>query len=138
MKSLLLNKMAVGLVFLALMVSFTGCDKAEEAIQSTDLGASAGITKLMAKATEAIGGVTDIESAKAALPALKDVDLDLGKLVAKFGEMSPDQKSKLSGVVSKAMPALENAMNKVTSLSGVGDIVGPTLASLKGKLAGLM
>jgi hypothetical protein len=123
---------------LILGVGFAGCDKAEEAMQNTDLGATAEASKLLGSATKSLAGITDVESAKAALPALKDLDLDLGKLMAKVKDMSPEQKSKLTGAVSKAMPQLESAMAKVTSMAGVGDIVGPTLESLMGKFKGMM
>lgn len=129
----------VALVFMAVVILVgTGCDKAEKALEMTDLGSSAEITKLVGKAVESLGGIKDLDSAKAALPALKGIDGDLGQLVAKVKDMSPDQKEKLAGVVKTAMPGFEGAVKQVQSIQGVGSIVGPTLESLKGKLKGLI
>lgn len=125
-------------VALVLIIAATGCDQAEKALDKTDLGATTEVSKLVGNATKALAGITDLESAKAALPALKDVDVDLGKLVEKVKEMTPEQKSKLTSVVSKAMPQLEGSISKITSMAGVGQVVGPTLESLKDKFKSLM
>lgn len=66
-----------------------------------------------------------------------ELDGDFGSLVKKVSEMSPEQKGKLTGAVTKALPQLEGAISKVTSLPGVGKVVGPTLKSIQSKLAGL-
>ena len=137
MISQFMRKGFVILTLLAAFATFTGCDKAEQALEKTDLGASADITKLISKAAEMVGGIKDIESAQAALPALKGVDVDLGKLVQKVSEMTPDQKTKLVGAVSKVLPQLEGAIDKVSAIPGVGGIVGPTLDSLKSKFNSL-
>lgn len=123
---------------LALMVSMTGCDKAEQALEKTDLGAASDVTKLVSKAVSALGGIHDVPSAQAALPALKEMNVDLGQLVTKFNEMSPEKKAQMKTAVSKVFPQLEGAIDKVTSLSGVGEVVGPTLASFQEKFKSMM
>ena len=144
MKSQILRGTVALALCLAMLGSLAGCDKAEEAMKNkdlpsvSDLTAATDLTSLMSKAVETLGGIKDIESAKAALPALKDMDVDLGKIVSKVKEMSPEQKSKLSDAVGKAMPQLDGAIEKVTSLQGVGSIVGPTLDSFKDKFKSLM
>ena len=112
-----------------------GCDQAKETLEMTNLGGAAEITKLIGSATSALAGITDIDSAKAALPALKNVDTDLGKIVQKFGEMSPEQKDQITGIVTKAMPQLEDAIAKAAAMPGIGAVVGPTLDSLKNKFS---
>ena len=115
-----------------------GCDEAEKTLEKPDLGVTTQVTKLVGDAVKSIGGITDEASAKAALPTLKDVDMDLGKLVQKVAELAPDLQSKLNSVVSGAMPQLEEAISKISSLDGVGEIVGPTLSSLQSKLKSMM
>ena len=138
-------QMRNGLLMIACLAAFgllAGCDQAEKALEKTDLtselGTTAEASKLIGNAVKSLGSIKDLESAKAALPALKNVDLDLGKLVTKVKDMSPEQQAQLTSVVSKAMPQLEGAMSKVTSLPGVGAVVGPTLESLQNKFKSLI
>ncbi len=136
--ALVCSSLALFLVCLGGVTVMSGCDQAEKALENTDLGSTTETTKLVGNAVKSIGGIKDLESAKAALPALKDIDLDLGKLVSKVKDISPEQKEKLTSIVSKAMPQLEGAISKVTSLPGVGEVVGPTLESLQNKFKSLM
>lgn len=134
----IVQKSVLVLVALAAFGMMAGCDKAERAMDKADLGAISEITKLIGSTTDALAGIEDLDSAKAALPALKNVDLELGKLVQKFGDMSPEQKSELTGVVSKAMPQMESAIRKVSGMPGVGAVVRPTLDSLKNKFKSMI
>ncbi len=56
----------------------------------------------------------------------------------KVTDLAPDLQSKLTSVVSRALPRLEEAISKISSLDGVGEIVGPTLSSLQSKLKSMM
>ena len=138
MKTELIRRSVMIIACLAVVGMLTGCDQAEQALEKTDLGATTEATKLITKATAALGNITDIESAKAALPALKDVDVDLGQLVQKVKEMSLEQKSTVTSAVAKVMPSLNEAITKVSSLAGVGDIVRPTLDSLQNTLKSIL
>ena len=89
-------QMRNGLLILACLAAFgvlAGCDQAEKALEKTDLSSELGTTaeasKLIGNAVKSIGSIKDLESAKAALPALKDVDLDLGKNGAKSERHEP-------------------------------------------------
>ncbi len=92
----------------------------------------------MGEATKLLGGITDLESAKAALPKLGDLDSNLGDMIAKVAKLSPESKQSLTGLVKGAMPALEGAIGKVTSMQGVGDTLKPALDSMMAKLQGLL
>lgn len=59
------------------------------------------------------------------------------KVGDKMKEMSPEQKSVLTGAAAKAMPQLEGGFNRVVGLEGVGNVVGPVLESLQSKLKNL-
>ena len=144
MKSQILRTTIALSLCLVLLGSLAGCDKAEEAMSDKDipsmssLTSASDLTSLMGKAVETLGGIKDIETAKAALPALKDMDVDLGAIVAKVKDMSPEQQSQLSAAAGKMMPQIEGAIEKVTSLQGVGSVVGPTLESLQNKFKSMM
>ncbi|MCB1184730.1 hypothetical protein KDM41_14980 [bacterium] len=127
-------RIALVAIVLACLGAMSACDKAQETLKSTDLGAAGDVGKLLSKAAEAFGGITDVESAKAALPQLKGLDGDLGQLVEKFAAMDPAKKEKLLGAVSSARPQLEKAMARIENMAGVGEIVGPTLSSFRAKL----
>lgn len=64
--------------------------------------------------------------------------MDLGQLVQKVKEMSLEQKSTVTSAVAKVMPSLNEAITKVSSLAGVGDIVRPTLDSLQNTLKSIL
>jgi len=130
-----------GLLFALALAAFgtlAGCDKAEQVMEKTDLGTTSELTSFVTKAVETLGGIKDVDSAKAVLPALKQMDIDLESIIAKVSEMSPEQKSQLTGAVGKVMPQFEGAIAKVTSMNGVGAVVGPTLESLQNKFKNMM
>lgn len=138
MKTDIMRASVLVIAWVAALGMLAGCDQAEKALDKTDLGTTTEVTKLIGNAVKSLGSITDIESARTALPALQDVDIDLGKVVQKVQDMAPEAKSKLTGAVSKAMPQLEAAIAKVSSLSGVGEIVGPTLESVQNKLKSMI
>jgi Bacterial protein of unknown function (DUF937) len=82
-------------------------------------------------------GVTDEASAKAALPKLQDVSAEIDKVTNLVGQLSPEQRKLVIGLVSSAMTALNQLFDKVLAIPGVGEVLKPTIDALKGKLAAL-
>ncbi len=138
MKSQILRYGLLIALALAAFGTLAGCDQAEKAMEKADLGTTSELTSFVSKAAETLGGIKDVESAKAVLPQLKQMDIDLEKIVAKVSEMSPEQKSQLTSAVGKVFPQFEGAIAKVTSMTGVGSVVGPTLESIQNKFKGMM
>ncbi len=94
---------------------------------------TANITSMFGSATESLEGITDVESAKAAVPALTDFS---GKIdgVASMADKLPDAaKPILAGALEKIMPMLD----KVMAIPGVGAVLGGVIEPLKEKLTGL-
>ena len=94
---------------------------------------AANITSMFGSATESLEGITDVESAKAAVPALTDFS---GKIdgVASMADKLPDAaKPILAGALEKLMPLLD----KVMAIPGVGAVLGGVIEPLKEKLTGL-
>lgn len=138
MKSKILRTAAVITLCLGTFGLLAGCDKAEQIAEKADLGTATELTSLVNTLVKTLGGITDLESAKAKLADLKQVDVDLDKIVSKVKDMSPEQKSQMTAAVGKVMPQLEGAMEKVTSMPGAEAVIGPTLESLKSKFKSLM
>jgi hypothetical protein len=82
-------------------------------------------------------GITDEASAKAALPMLQDVKAQLDKITNLVGQLSPEQRKIIVGLVSPAMATLNQLFDKVLAIPGVGALLKPTIDALKANLATL-
>jgi hypothetical protein len=82
-------------------------------------------------------GVTDVDSAKAALPKLDAAKNQIDKVSGLAGQLTPDQRKSIAGVIAPALPAIDQLSNKVLDMPGVGDVLRPTLDPVKSKLAEL-
>ena len=94
------------------------------------------LTGLFSSATDALSGVTDADSATAAVPALNEVGTKLSGLTGMIDKIPEAARGPLSGIVSTGLAALEPIIEKVTAIPGVGSIiepiVGPLLETLRG------
>jgi hypothetical protein len=82
-------------------------------------------------------GITDEASAKAALPKLQDVDTQMGKVKNLIGQLSPEQRKVVVGLVGPAMATLNQLFDKVLAIPGVGEALKPTIDALKADLTTL-
>jgi hypothetical protein len=82
--------------------------------------------------------VTDVESAKAALPKLEAAKTQIDKVSSLVGQLSPDQRKTIAEeVVTPAMPMINRLSDKVLEIPGVSDVLRPTIDPVKTKLADL-
>jgi hypothetical protein len=93
------------------------------------------ITDSIANLRSTLGGVTDATSAQAALPKLQDVATKVDQVDGLIGQMTPEQRKLLAGIVSPIMPTLNQLSDKVLALPGASEILKPTIDLLKAKLA---
>jgi uncharacterized protein YukE len=123
---------------------------AQESLQSAATAAAdalkdvAGGPELLKKVTEFFGsagtalkGITDVESAKAALPKLGELTAstdELSKLMANVPEAA---KSALSGVWEKGVVELKALVEKTLALPGVESVLKPAVTELLDKLAAI-
>lgn len=84
-----------------------------------------------------LSGVTDVASAKAALPKLQEVTGQIDKTGAMMGSLSADQRQGIANIVNPAMPAVNQLFDKVLAIPGVDEVLKPTIDSVKAKLATL-
>jgi hypothetical protein len=75
----------------------------------------------------ALQGVTDADSAKAALPKLQDTKGQIDKVNGLIGQLSPEQRKILAGLVNQFMPMLNPLFNKVLTIPGVAELIKPTI-----------
>jgi Bacterial protein of unknown function (DUF937) len=82
-----------------------------------------------------LAGITDASSAQAALPKLREVTAQIDKVDGLLGQLSPEQRKVLAGVVNPLMPSLNQLFNKVLAIPGVSEVLKPTIEALRAKLA---
>jgi hypothetical protein len=92
------------------------------------------ITDSIAELRSTLGGVTDVTSAQAALPKLRDVTTQVDQVDGLIGRMTPEQRKLLAGIVSPLMPTLNQLFDKVLAIPGVSEILKPTIDILKAKI----
>jgi Bacterial protein of unknown function (DUF937) len=104
-------------------------------VGGVDLGKQA--TDSITNLRTTLSGVTDVPSARAALPKLQDITAQISKTDTTLGSLSADQRKTLAGLVNSAMPAVNQLFDKVLAIPGVGEVLKPTIETLKAKLATL-
>ena len=82
-----------------------------------------------------LAGITDASSAQAALPKLREVTAQIDKVDGLLGQLSPEQRRVLAGVVNPLMPSLNQLFDKVLAIPGVAELLKPTIDALRAKLA---
>jgi hypothetical protein len=93
------------------------------------------VTDGIANLRTALGGVTDVASAQAALPKLRDVTTQIDQVDGLIERMTPEQRKLLAGIVNPLMPTLNQLFDNVLALPGVSEVLKPTIELLKAKLA---
>lgn len=84
--------------------------------------------------TDVFGKITDVDSAKANLDSLKQADAGLGKITSALDSGPAGLKAGLVKVAGGMIPGLQETIDKVMALPGVGDILKPVVDGLKEKL----
>jgi hypothetical protein len=82
-------------------------------------------------------GITDEASAKAALPKLQDVKTEVDKEINLIGQLSPEQRKIIVGLVGPAMAPLTQLFDKVLAIPGVGELLKPMVDAFRANLATL-
>ena len=107
----------------------------------TDLVGGADVSKsftaLFGSATEALNGITDEGTAKAALPKLSELGTKLDGLTGMLNKLPSGAKSGVMEVIKKGLGELRPLAEKVLAIPGVEAIIKPTLDGLESKLTAL-
>ncbi len=87
-------------------------------------------TELFAGLTGALKGVTDEETAKSALPALKNLTPMLTSLEEEAGKLPAEEKPAFADFIGKNLGMLSTLIDTVMAIPGVRDVLGPTVTSM--------
>lgn len=88
-------------------------------------------------ATEALGGITDADSATAALPKLTEAGEGLTNFGNVFKRLPDAAKGPLSGMLENGMGAIGPLLEKAQAIPGVGSILEPVIGPIMATLEGL-
>jgi len=91
----------------------------------------------LADTRTSLQSIIDGGSAQAALPKLEAAKNQIDRISGLAGQLSDDQRKVLAGVIAAAMPAINQLTDRVMAMPGVGDVLRPTIAPMKTKLAEL-
>jgi hypothetical protein len=97
-----------------------------------DLGKQ--VTDSITNLRTTLTGITDAASAQAALPKLREVTAQIDRVDGLLGQLSPEQRNVLAGVVNPLMPSLNQLFDKVLAIPGVAQLLKPTIDALRAKL----
>src|SRR5262249_52447657 len=104
-------------------------------VGDVDIGRQIGDS--LAQLRTSLTGITDVASARAALPKLQQATAQIDKVGSMVGQLSSDQRKFVSGLVTPAMATIDQLFDKVLAIPGVGEVVRPTVDTLKTRLADL-
>jgi len=82
-------------------------------------------------------GVTDADSAKIALPKLQDAKAQIDKVNDLVGQLAPEQRKVVAGLVNQFMPTLNPLFDKVLAIPGVAELIKPIVDQLRTTLTTL-
>ena len=89
-------------------------------------------------ATGALSGITDVDSAKAALPDLEAISSQADGLSGLMDKVPEAARGPLTGLIGDKVGALTPLLEKASEIPGVGDVIGPVTGPLLEKLQGMM
>ena len=92
---------------------------------------------LLDRTMTALGGVTSMKSAEAALPVFEDINKEFENLVDIKGDLSAEGQADLAAQAAKAMPGLKDNWRRV-GMQSYGEMLRPTMDSLVGNLTKLL
>ncbi|MBZ6075386.1 DUF937 domain-containing protein [Microvirga puerhi] len=101
-------------------------------VGSVDLGST--VQSTVTNLQQTLQGVTNVDTAKAALPKLTDAATQLDKVDNLVGQLPAGGKTALASLVTSARPPLEETFGRVLAIPGVADIAKPTIDTIRGKL----
>ena len=80
--------------------------------------------------TKVLKGVTDVDSAKLALPELEKLAPMLSTLETEAGKLPADEQPALAEVIGKNVGLLQKVIDTVMAIPGVKELLGPVVAPM--------
>ena len=98
---------------------------------------SGNLNDVFGSTTETLSGITDADSATAAIPALEEVTGKLGGLNDVMARLPDAAKGPLQSIVSGGLGSLQPIIDKVMGLPGIGPILEPIVGPMMEMLGGM-
>jgi len=95
------------------------------------------LTGFFSGATDTFNGITDADSATAAVPQLEEMGANLGGLNDKLQSVPEAARGPLTDIIGKGTEGLTPIMDKVMGLPGVGDVLTPVVGPIQEMLKGM-
>ncbi len=142
-KSLLGRLLPIAIILAVLLFAYNtffkggleeAADTTKEAV-SANLNVGGELTGVMDTVTGSLGSITDVESAKAALPQLDKATTKLGSLAGMLDKLPESARGPVMKIVSEGMPQIQSLIDKISAIPGVGPIIKPVADGLLEKLA---
>lgn len=92
------------------------------------------VSGLFSGAADTLSGITDADSATAALPAIGELGTKVDSVTELFQKVPESARGPISDITQKGMGALEPIFNKTMQIPGVGDVIGGSLGPIMEKL----
>ena len=100
-----------------------------------DIDVGGELTSMFDGMSQTLSGITDLESAEAAIPALEEMSTNLDSLTDLADQLPEGAVSGISEMVSSSLGDIDAVMESLKSIPGVGDLIEPIIATIKEKLA---
>ncbi len=116
-------------------------DKGSEAVnsattsvtQSNDIGKE--VTSVFGSLTGSLGSITDVDSAKAALPQIGEATNKLGNIAGMLDKLPAAAQGPIKSAIANSITPLKALIDKVGAIPGVGAVIKPAIEGLAAKLA---
>jgi membrane-associated HD superfamily phosphohydrolase len=99
-----------------------------------DVNVGQQLTDILQNAEQSLQGITDAQSAEAAVPKLNEINTQLEELAGPVGQLPEDAKKVLSDLLRERLAELKTLADDVTGRQGVGEVVRPALEPIIAKL----
>jgi hypothetical protein len=93
--------------------------------------------KALGALTASLGGIKDVDTAKAAVPGLTDVAKQIDGVKTAAALLSGDARKPISSLIAAALPGITSAVEKATGIPGVGALISPVLEPMVANLGAL-
>jgi hypothetical protein len=104
-------------------------------VGSVDIGKQIGDS--LGQVRTSLASVTDVPSARAALPRLQAATAQIDRVSSLVGQLPADQRKVVGGLAASATTTIDQLINKVLAIPGVGEVLKPTADNLRTQLADL-
>jgi len=99
-----------------------------------DIDVGSEVTSAMNGMRDALAGIRDEGTAKAALDPLRRSVSDFEKVKGLAGQLTPEMRSTLASAIASARPAIDGLFDKALAIPGVSALIKPTIDSIRSEL----